>query len=204
MAPSGFLVLLKVVIDVAGTGEYGFRFIPQLGSLLALPLFAKLARKCLSLPAMLLAPGAFALSPPLIRYAAEVKPYASDVALCLLCLLAAHSWLTQESPLNALWLGLAGAVAIWFSYPVMFVLASIGLIALLRCATRWSAGLSRQTSVVFGLWLVAAGPLALVERHGLSPGTHAIMLLFWSNWLMHMTKAYIPSGSISSGWDVTV
>lgn len=60
MAPSGFLVLLKVVIDVAGTGEHSFRFIPLLGPLLALPLFAKLARKCLSRPAMLLALGAFA------------------------------------------------------------------------------------------------------------------------------------------------
>ena len=188
MAPSGFLALLKVVIGVGGTSECSFRFIPLLSSLLALPLFAKLARKCLSRPAMLLALAAFAVSPPLIRYAAQVKPYASDVALCLLCLLAAHSWLTQKSRLNALWLGLAGAVAIWFSYPVMFVLASIGLIALWRCATRWSAGRSRQTAVVFGLWLLAAGPLALVERHRLSPGTHAFMLSFWSNWLMPYDK----------------
>lgn len=133
---------------------------------------------------MLIALGAFALSPPLIRYAAQVKPYSSDVAICLLCLLTARWWMEEESPRNALWRAVAGAASIWFSYPAMFVVTSVGLIVLLRIALRWSSSRGWQTGVVFGTWTVSIGCLALLERHRFSPGTHTFMLAFWANWLM--------------------
>lgn len=184
MAPAGFLFLLKLIANVAGISEYTFRFIPLLSSLVALPLFALLCRKYLSRPAMLLALAAFAVSPPLIRYAAQVKPYASDVALSLLCLLAAQSWIASGSRRSGTWLAVAGAVGIWFSYPLMFVVASIGLVVLVHSVRQKSAELWKQTVAIFAVWVVSTGALALLEHHRFSPGTHSYMLSFWANWLM--------------------
>lgn len=184
MAPSGFLLCLKLIIGMARTSEYSLRLIPLLSSLVALPLFAIFSRRYLSRPAVLVALGAFALSPPLIRYAAQAKPYASDVAICLLCLLVADWWIEEASPRNALWLAAAGAASVWFSYPAMFVLASVGLIALFRSAFRLSSTRGRQTCMVLGTWMLSISCLALLERRRFSPDTHTFMLAFWANWLM--------------------
>ncbi len=184
MAPSGFLLWLKLIIGMAGLSEYSLRLIPLLSSLVALPLYAIFSRRYLSRPAMLVALGAFALSPPLIRYAAQVKPYASDVAICLVCLLAADRWIEEESPRNALWLATAGAASIWFSYPAMFAVASVGLIALARLAFRLSSARCRQTCMVFAAWMLSISCLALFEHRRFSPDTHTFMLAFWANWLM--------------------
>jgi hypothetical protein len=184
MAPPGFLLSLKLMADIAGMSEYSFRFVPLLSSLVALPLFARFSGKYLPRPAMLLALGAFALSPPLIRYAAQVKPYESDVTFSLLCLLAAHSWLATESSRNAMRLAVVGVVGIWFSYPVVFVVASVGLIVLLRSAVRWSSSRGRRTAAVLATWMISAGALALVEQHRYSGETKTHMMAFWANWLM--------------------
>ena len=203
MAPSGFLLCLKLIIEMAGLSEYSLRLIPLLSSLVALPLYAIFSRRYLSRPAMLVALGAFALSPPLIRYAAQVKPYASDVALCLLCLLAADRWIEEESPRNSLWLAAAGAASIWFSYPVMFVVASVGLIALARLAFRSSSARGRQTCIVFGTWILSISCLGLLEQRRFSPDTHTFMLAFWANWLMPhpMSLATVTSYLVRLGRD---
>ncbi|MGC2638467.1 MAG: hypothetical protein WA294_14880 [Acidobacteriaceae bacterium] len=197
MAPSGFLLGLKAVVAIAGANEYTLRLIPLLSSLLALPLFAALSRRYLSRPAMLLALGAFAACPPLIRHAAQVKPYSSDVAICVLCLLAAHWWMAAQSPRNAARLALAGALGMWFSYPVMFVLATIGVVALVRCGTRFSPARIRQTGAVVATWCLSFGAVAALERLRYSPATHSFMTAFWADWLMphdrnlHSVSAYL-------------
>jgi hypothetical protein len=193
MAPSGFVLCLKLMANFFGAGEYSLRFIPLLSSLVALPLFANFSRKFLSRPAMLLALGAFALSPPMIRYAAQVKPYSSDVAISLLCLLAALSYFEGESPKKARYLAAVGAAGVWFSYPAIFVVASIGFIVVARAAVRWysrndkhqrdSAG-GAGAVLVLAMWIISVGALALLERHRLSTTTHSFMLAFWANWLM--------------------
>ncbi len=127
-APLGFLLLTRLAVSLFGPGEYALRLIPLLAGLAALPLFYAVAKRSLQPNAVPLALALFVLSSPLIYYASEVKQYSSDVAVTLALCLAAL-WF-QSKPFTAgrvLIFGLAGAVAIWFSHPAVFVLAGIGV-----------------------------------------------------------------------------
>ena len=86
MAPVGWLLAEKAAITVLGDGELALRLVPLLASLAALPLFAAVARRTLEPRAVVLSLALFALSPTVIFYAAQVKPYASDIAVALLLL----------------------------------------------------------------------------------------------------------------------
>lgn len=188
VAPSGFLLLLKLAVTLIGTSEYSLRLIPLLSSLLALPLFTSLARKFLPREALLLALAAFATSIPLIRYAAQVKPYASDVTASLLCLLVAQWWIRANTLRSSLWAAATGAMAIWFSYPSVFTLAAVALLVLGCSIRRLSVASVKYVVAVLAVWLVSAATLAIVERHRLSPVTHTFMQGFWADWML-------PTGS---------
>jgi hypothetical protein len=73
--------------------------------------------------------GLFAINEPLVYYATEVKPYSSDVALAAVLTLLYLRFEDGDvgDPRRLLALGVGGAVAVWFSFPVVFVLAGIGL-----------------------------------------------------------------------------
>ena len=66
----------------------------------------------------------------MIYYAAEPKQYSLDLLISLALLLL---FVSKPRPL---WLLLAGVVAVWFSHPVVFVLAGIGLAWLLKAENR--------------------------------------------------------------------
>ncbi len=78
-------------------------------------------------PAVLFAVGLFAVSPSLVSYAGECKQYETDSAIAVGLLAAAVGILEGHSGRGS-WvlLGLAGAAAIWFSHPALFVLAGLG------------------------------------------------------------------------------
>ena len=62
----------------------------------------------------------------------EVKQYSSDVAIAvLLCLVLIQINGNKLSFTQILNFGIVGAIAIWFSYPAIFVLAGIGISYLL-------------------------------------------------------------------------
>jgi hypothetical protein len=129
-APIGFLWVVKEIITIAGHSEYALRFFPLGCSLVALPVFYAAARKYLAVPSACLALGLFAISESLIYYASEVKQYSSDVLMALLGLLILFPLL--EKKLNyslAIFYGFLGASLIWMSHPIIFVLASVGVVA---------------------------------------------------------------------------
>src|SRR5262245_49901841 len=137
VAPPLWLLLQKAAVTLFGDGEYALRLVPLAGSLAALPLCWHVARRVL-LPGLgpPLALGLVATGLPLIFYGAQVKPYATDVAVTLL-LLALTLDVCQDNRGRAslVRLGLAGAIAPWLSYPAMLVdaglLAALALSALL-------------------------------------------------------------------------
>ena len=131
VAPPGWLLLEKLAVLILGEGEHALRLIPLLGSLAALPLGWHVARRVL--PPGLgppLALGLLATGIPFIFYAAQAKPYSTDVAVALL-LVALGLAVRLDGPGQgrALRLGLAGAIAPWVSYPAILVAA--GLLAAL-------------------------------------------------------------------------
>ena len=127
VAPPGWLLLEKLAVMIFGEGEHALRLIPLLGSLAALPLGWHVARRVL--PPGLgppLALGLLATGIPFIFYAGQAKPYSTDVAVGLLLIAFALTVRQDDAGQGrALRLGVAGALALWLSYPAMLVLAGL-------------------------------------------------------------------------------
>ena len=134
--------------------------------------------------ARLLALAAFSTSIPLIRYAAQMKPYSSDVAASLLCLLVGHSWMKATSLRASLWAAATGAIVVWFSYPSVFTLAAVALLMLWHSARRLSPASVKHVLAVLSVWVASAAALAVCEHHRLSPETHTYMQTFWADWML--------------------
>jgi hypothetical protein len=194
MAPPGWLVLQKAAVTLFGDGEHALRLVPLLGSLATLPLAWHVARRILEPgtgPALGL--GLVATGVPLIFYAAQVKPYATDVAVAL-GLLA----LGLGRRRRCLALGVAGALAPWLSYPALLVngglLTALGATALLE---RDRARL-RPLALV-GLAWTASAVLAIAWARGtLTPDDVEYMRQFWARWLMPLP----PRSLRDLGWPV--
>ena len=188
MTPTGFLLILKTLSSLFGFNEYTLRFIPLASSLFALFLFERFCDKVLPRGAFLLALGAFATSPPMIRYAAQVKPYSSDVAISLVSVIAARNWLAHPTRRNRACLAFVGALAIWLSYPVVFILVGIGLTCVTQPRQQPSTSVGRQALPIFLVWTASAGLVGILELHRFSKGTHAFMMDFWADWMLPRDK----------------
>lgn len=129
-APIGFLLVVKSFISTMGTHELGLRAWPLVASILGLMVTALVARKSLPKSGALVAAGLLALSWPAIGYAAELKQYSTDLMAASVMFLLGYGILTKEStPIRIIVFGLAGAILQWFSLPLLFVLAGVGIVA---------------------------------------------------------------------------
>ncbi len=124
-APQGWLQATRLAVEVFGDGERSLRLVSLLAGLATLGLVWALAQRLLPAVLVPVAVGLTALSPDLVYYANEVKPYALDVAVVLLVLLVAM----LDRPRV---LGLVGAVAVWTAYPSVFALAGASVLLVLR------------------------------------------------------------------------
>ncbi|NJN67221.1 MAG: hypothetical protein HC884_11180 [Chloroflexaceae bacterium] len=133
-APIGFLLLQKLATCIFGPHPYALRLVPLLCGIASLFLFAIIARHYLRPGAAPVAVGLVAVAYPLVYYASEIKQYSSDVVLTLLLHLFAIDTMKRSTPVSVSlswhWAGLfalIGAVVLWFSHPVVFTLAGIGI-----------------------------------------------------------------------------
>ena len=153
-APLAFLFAERFAVEHAGPSEYALRLVPYLASLAGAVLFWWLLRRWVSPHVAPIALALFALSPALTRYAAEVKPYSTDVLVTLVLVALATLCMDRMSPIRIVALALGGAAAIWCAYPAAFVLAGIGItLAVSVCA-------QRRWLVLPALMLVGAAWLA--------------------------------------------
>ncbi len=140
-APVGFLFIQKLAVTFFGGKELSLRLWPTLASILALPIFYHLCRLLLSRRGALIALAILALATDKSFDWADNKQYSTDFLVSVgLLLFAAEAFkdATDDPPpgmKEILPLALAGALAIWFSHPAIFVLSGIGLAA----AIRWLA-----------------------------------------------------------------
>ncbi len=183
-APLGFLMLEKVATNILGRGEYALRLVPLIAGLASLFLFRSIAVRMLSRRAVPVAVGLFVLCDPLIYFSSELKQYSSDVATSLVLLIA--MWRTREGapawrPLALL--ALAGAVAIWFSHPSVFVLAGGGVTLGLGAMARRDTTRLRLLVLVGAVWIFS---FALCYQLSLrTTAQDAGLLKFWD-------KAFLP------------
>ncbi len=127
-APTGFLIIEKLLISALGINEFIFRLFPFICSIISLFLFYKLCKKCVSDIALLIATGLFSILVSLIYYSAETKQYSSDVLFSLMLVLIIFKLSNGGLTLvKTVFYGLCGAVIIWFSHTAILILAGEGI-----------------------------------------------------------------------------
>ena len=143
------------VVKLLGFTEFTLRLFSLLCSIASLFLFRSLARRIVQGTSLLLAVGVFAVAYPGIRYAAEAKPYQSDLLVSLVLLSFCVAWWQRPERVGWLW-GLAAIMplAILLSYPAVFV---AGGIVLAVAVMLWTLPLSRG----WPAWCVLTAMLGL-------------------------------------------
>ncbi len=157
IAPPLFLWSVKLAVSLWGESEAVLRLVPLIGGILALLLFYPLARRVAGPLGAWLATALLAWSQPLIYYASEVKPYATDalttIAACALALpLIEGPTADRPSYRRLLLAGILGALMPWFSYPSAFVLGGLALAMLFGPLFRRRYRFAPRLAIPPALW----------------------------------------------------
>jgi hypothetical protein len=127
-APVGFLWVERLAVLIGGVNELALRAFPFLAGCALLVLLWMLARRLLDVRYAALCLAFAALSPLLVYFSNEVKPYILDALMAVVL-----TWLTldvleaPDSPRAWRRLLLGGVLGILLSSPSVFVLAAVGL-----------------------------------------------------------------------------
>ncbi len=152
-APIGFLMVEKLLCQVLGRSEYVLRLFPFLCGVASLFLFRQVAVDFLGKPAAAISLSLFAVSGHLVYYASELKPYSSD--LCVTLFLYAVTIAIRSKKLTILRMtlfGVVGGIAVWFSFPAVFVLTGIGLSLMSFYLSRKEGGKVGYLAIAYVLW----------------------------------------------------
>ncbi len=155
VAPLLFLWGELTSLRLFGPSEWSLRLLPFLAGLGSLFLFWRLARLTLPPLARTLAVGFLAVAIWPVSMGAFTKPYAFDLFMSLLLLLPAVRWLQELRQLRwMILLSLAAPLAVFSSYPVVFVAGAVSL-ALMSAAWRqgWN---TRLLWIVYNIVLLAS------------------------------------------------
>jgi hypothetical protein len=143
LAPPGFLATERLMILLPLPFGLTARLIPFTCSIVSMFLMRCVARRYLSAAAVPIAVGLFAMTDWMLYYSVEIKQYSSDVALTMMELLLAAEVLpagedptSPKSRRNFILLAALGAIGVWFSYPLAFVLAGVGTYLISKAALR--------------------------------------------------------------------
>jgi len=197
-APPLFLWATRLTGLAGGATEVALRAIPFAAGVAVLVLVWRLARRFLSPEIGALAAILAAVSPSLIYYSAEYKPYMTDAAIGL-GLLALAGWVGRAGAgraRGAVLMG-AGILALGMSFTAPFLLATVGIALFVRGV---AVNDRRLAAVAVGLgmvWLVAFGIL-----HTWYLGTVAdnpYLQDFWSKEFLGRSDSLM-----SAGWRVTM
>lgn len=127
-APIGFLWTVKSFIKVWGNSESILRIFPLLCGIASLFLYLKVCHFFLkSRTGKLAAIFLLACAPGLIYHSVEIKQYSTE---CLATILSLYLYIVYKDRWKwsdrFIW-GISGAITIWFSFPVIFILAGIAI-----------------------------------------------------------------------------
>ena len=177
-SPVGFLFGSKAAISQLGSSERALRFVPMLGSLLGLVGFAWLAPRLMPRPAAMIAIALFCISPVLVSYSAECKQYATDAAIAVGLFVAAAGLLHGEGGFRR-WavLAVAGALAVWFSHPAVFVLGGIGSALFAPAALQRDRARMLAASLTIGTWLISFAACYFLFLRNL--GDNRYLISYW-------------------------
>jgi uncharacterized membrane protein len=179
-APIGFLWLVKLSVNLFGYHEMSLRLIPLIAGITAMFIFVRVVRYFLQPWARVLAISIFAFSPALIYHSVEIKQYSME---CLATVVALYLLIRyKDSPLwkDKICWGILGAVTLWFSFSVIFILAGIACGISLNYLIKKNWKLFFISAVPFLIWLGS-----FVVNYVLFTYKHAD-----SGWVVYFFKVY--------------
>ena len=121
VAPPAWLAVIDMSSHVLGTGERSLRLLPLVSGILTVPASFVLSKRITSHSNAVLVTLLVALAVPLVLFSVNLKPYATDalVAVCTVILADTASRETMNRR-RAIWLSIAGLVAVSFSSSAVF------------------------------------------------------------------------------------
>lgn len=175
-APIGFLIAEKFIGSILGPRELALRLFPLICGLLTLVVIARAARFYVNPLAVPFAAVLVAVNPSLIYYSSEVKQYSTEALITVLLLWAFAAMKNSSLPgWNAFVFALAGAAAVWFSYPAIFLLLSAAVVFLVFSHADTSRTL--RFACIFAVWAVSATTLYFISWRVLA--ANSVLLDFW-------------------------
>jgi Dolichyl-phosphate-mannose-protein mannosyltransferase len=168
-APVGLLFAQRLMIDLFGSSEYSLRAVPLVMSICSVVAFSWLVTKIVPPVAAIMAVAMFAISDPLVHFAAEAKQYSSDVAVVIG--LWSMFTILHRRLADAQWhawtvVGVLGAAAIWMCHPAIFVVGGVAAYWL------WLSRRAKTLVLVCGVtacWLASFAALYFVSLRSVDP-----------------------------------
>ncbi|OKH25095.1 hypothetical protein NIES1031_14745 [Chroogloeocystis siderophila 5.2 s.c.1] len=155
-APIGFLFIEKLATQLFGDSEYSLRLFPFLSAIISLFLFYRLAQRCLQPSTVWIALALFSSLHIIVYYATEVKQYSSDVAIAILSsLLFIDLSRVRLNPTQVITYSVLGATLIWFSHPIVFVLAGIALSQLVLALIGQRVTTILKLLIIYLVWAIS-------------------------------------------------
>jgi len=182
VAPIGFLVLEKSVVGLLGNNEYALRLFPFVCGIFSLFLFWYVANYSIRKNGAIWALCLFGFSKFLIYYSAEIKQYASDIAITLV-LYCITIYIRKKEGFKTTYIflyGAAGAISIWFSLPSAFVLAGVGTSLFVFSGLKRDWQRASWLAISFLFWLVSFGVYILIYTSDMSSNL-GLQRAYWQN-----------------------
>ncbi len=177
-APIPFLFAEKLATALGGMNEVALRFVPFVAGVAALFLLYRLAARLLPAPAAALATALGAVSPALIQYSNEAKPYSIDaLSGVLLALLGLELLVAPHDTARWRRYFVAATVAVLVSTPGLIVVGGVTAGLLTSGAVRRHEPLRKGLIGASVLWLATAAAMYLAFYQAVSSLPY--MQSFW-------------------------
>lgn len=155
LAPPAFLWISDAMTTAFGFDERILRLWPMLAGTLATVLFALLAWRHLRRREALLATAVLAASYFPLRHSVELKPYSGDLLVAVSVLLLTLELARRATGWKWFLFAVVASVAVWLSFPAIFVIGGCGVWLLVRFLVRGDRA-NAIVAVVVGLLVLAS------------------------------------------------
>ncbi len=190
-APAGFLAMVYAISRTLGNAERWLRLPSILFGLACLPLMLAVSRRVLGKGGAVIALTAFSLLGPLIYYSNELKPYSCDVAASLAITLLTLRWAENPTPRRTTAAAIIGALAIFFSFPAIFVLAGAAIWMLWKRRERDAIA---RAAIIFSAWALAlAADYFIFLRPQTFGDAHSHLVQYWT-----AQNAFMPTDPVDA------
>ncbi len=191
-APSGFIVLTKIIIGHLGNKDYTLRIIPIISGILIVLCAFFLSRTVYKTSfGRIIFIALMAFSPILIYYSSEFKQYSVDVLVTTALLLVALTY--QKYKYGEFLLAGMGAICVWFSFPSIFTLASIGIVLFIDELRKKNLRALYRLVLIGIIWIASFSRINLSTLHDISANQY--LLNFWQ-----LGYAPFPVHSLQDLW----